>query len=282
MSATTHYDLPHNIVLLASGRKRFTLLPPSAHDKLQLHPRWHGSQRQAQVHLPRVLSELNEEVVVVTLQSGDALYIPPLWFHFVETLSSSVSVNFWTDSFFLDSWVFLTDRRRWSEHLFGNFTPARPLNVESLLQTARAIMSMLIESLEMKGALNGVAKELLKQRYASDDAASSAWDIKVWDSSMKNFDPLDAHKRRSTVSTSCRAHKERNGANFAALGTAALVEIQEYANLLNTFDDGVRVLLVHEWTDEFSVWVLGDAASSNDLELGDSCVGVFWESCLVE
>ncbi len=278
MSATTHYDLPHNIILLASGRKRFTLLPPSAHDKLQLHPRWHGSQRQAQVHLPHVLSEVNEEVVVVTLQSGDALYIPPLWFHFVETLSSSVSVNFWTDSFFLDSWVFLTDRRRWSDRFFGNLKS--PLNVASLLQTARAIISMLIESLEMKGALDDVAIELLKQRYASDDAASSAWDIKVWDSTMKTFDPLDAHKRRSAVSTSCRAHKEPNG--FNKLGTAALVEIQEYANLLNTFDDGVRKLLLMEWVDEFSVWVLGDAASSNDLELGDACVGVFWESCLVE
>ena len=87
VSAAVHYDLQHNIFLQASGSKRFTLLPPSTHHLLRLHPRWHGSQRQSQgsedTSWPAAIST-ETFVLQVELNEGDALYIPPLWFHLVE------------------------------------------------------------------------------------------------------------------------------------------------------------------------------------------------------
>ena len=48
VSATMHYDLQHNIVVQASGTKRWIAFPPERHGMFRLHPRWHGSQRQGQ------------------------------------------------------------------------------------------------------------------------------------------------------------------------------------------------------------------------------------------
>ena len=36
--------------------------------------------------------------VVAEVGPGDMLVVPPFWFHHVETLSESVSVNVWSDA----------------------------------------------------------------------------------------------------------------------------------------------------------------------------------------
>ena len=38
------------------------------------------------------------------------LYVPPLWFHYVESLEAGVAANFWTDSLASDTWLQLTNR----------------------------------------------------------------------------------------------------------------------------------------------------------------------------
>ena len=52
VGVSTHYDISHNLFFQVAGRKRFTLLMPSAHRALRLFPFWHGSNRQAQAALP--------------------------------------------------------------------------------------------------------------------------------------------------------------------------------------------------------------------------------------
>ena len=74
----------------AHGTKRFSVLPPGAHRGLRLHPRWHGSVRQSQAHLPGLAAGLEQQAWVVTLRAGDALYLPPLWLHYAESLSENV------------------------------------------------------------------------------------------------------------------------------------------------------------------------------------------------
>ena len=43
-------------------------------------------------HAPRA------EAVVAEVGPGDMLVVPPYWFHHVETLEESVSVNVWSDA----------------------------------------------------------------------------------------------------------------------------------------------------------------------------------------
>ncbi|XP_011403823.1 PREDICTED: uncharacterized protein LOC105312682 [Amphimedon queenslandica] len=102
--AHTHYDGYHNFYAQLYGTKKFTLLRPTQWPGLYPYPFLHPSHAQAQVNLSR-LEDAKEfplssrlEVYEVTLEPGDLLYMPPLWFHYVESLSISISVNVWTDS----------------------------------------------------------------------------------------------------------------------------------------------------------------------------------------
>lgn len=102
--AHTHYDGYHNFYAQLYGRKKFTLLRPTQWPGLYPYPFLHPSHAQAQVNLSR-LEDAKEfplssqlEVYEVTLEPGDLLYMPPLWFHYVQSLSVSISVNVWTDS----------------------------------------------------------------------------------------------------------------------------------------------------------------------------------------
>ena len=110
----THFDLQHNFFVQISGAKRFTLFAPDA--QLRLYPNLHPHQAHVW-SAPSVRPEGNSSCsgfegtaavgnpkephmvrYVAELRAGDVLVVPPLWFHHVETLSRSVSVNVWSDA----------------------------------------------------------------------------------------------------------------------------------------------------------------------------------------
>lgn len=102
--AHCHYDGYHNFYAQLYGIKKFTLFRPTNWPGLYPYPFLHPSHAQAQVNAS---SEEDVEAfglvrrveaMEVVLGPGDLLYIPPLWFHEVESLSISISVNVWTDS----------------------------------------------------------------------------------------------------------------------------------------------------------------------------------------
>lgn len=110
VSTAAHYDRKHNLFLQVSGRKRFVLLPPSAHRHLRLYPRWHGSQRQSRLHLPEWLARApasTSGAFEVALGPGDLLFLPALWLHHVESLTHSSAVGLWTAGRALDAWAAL-------------------------------------------------------------------------------------------------------------------------------------------------------------------------------
>lgn len=102
--AHCHYDGYHNFYAQLYGTKKFTLFRPTNWPGLYPYPFLHPSHAQAQINI----SDSNTaqsfpligkvEAMEVTLHPGDLLYMPPLWFHHVESLSVSISVNVWTDS----------------------------------------------------------------------------------------------------------------------------------------------------------------------------------------
>ena len=103
--AHCHYDGYHNFYAQLYGTKKFTLFRPTNWPGLYPYPFLHPSHAQAQVNMSE-RSEVEElyplvgsvEAIEVTLEPGDLLYMPPLWFHQVESMDTSISVNVWTDS----------------------------------------------------------------------------------------------------------------------------------------------------------------------------------------
>ena len=79
------------------GRKRFRLWGPDAHTALKVFPDAHPRARKAQVLIDSTPGVPAAEFSM-TLEPGEALFIPAFWFHHVEALSPSVSVNVFSDN----------------------------------------------------------------------------------------------------------------------------------------------------------------------------------------
>jgi hypothetical protein len=101
-----HFDSSHNIGCVVAGRRRFTLLPPQRAPDLYLGPPDHAPTAAPMTvaslqspdfeRFPRLRLAL-DDALVAELAPGDAIYIPPLWFHQVESLDPHLNglVNYW-------------------------------------------------------------------------------------------------------------------------------------------------------------------------------------------
>lgn len=102
-----HFDDSHNIACVAAGRRRFTLLPPACAPLLYLGPPDHAPTPAPMSVVPDLhtadrgryplLAEALAQAFVAELGPGDAVYIPPLWFHQVEALAPHLNLlmNYW-------------------------------------------------------------------------------------------------------------------------------------------------------------------------------------------
>ena len=114
VSTSTHYDVSHNLFFQTYGRKRFTLLPPKVHSSLRLFPYWHGSNRQAQAPHPlehecKAMGEDEDDegTYSIDLVPGDVLFVPPRWFHKVESITPNIGINWWTGGLDRDVWMYV-------------------------------------------------------------------------------------------------------------------------------------------------------------------------------
>jgi hypothetical protein len=100
-----HYDLAQNIACVIRGRRRFILMPIEQLPNLYMGPIDVTPAGQAislvdflepdfERH-PRFRDAI-EHAQVADLEPGDALYIPSMWYHHVETLTPlGAMMNFW-------------------------------------------------------------------------------------------------------------------------------------------------------------------------------------------
>ncbi|MEG3048576.1 MAG: cupin-like domain-containing protein [Thermomonas sp.] len=105
VTTPAHFDASHNIAVVACGRRRFTLFPTDQVANLYIGP-LDFAPTGAAITLARPdqpdferhprLREALANALVAELEPGDALYMPPLWWHQVESLEPlNALVNYW-------------------------------------------------------------------------------------------------------------------------------------------------------------------------------------------
>jgi len=105
VTTAAHFDESSNVACVAAGRRRFTLFPTEAIADLYIGPIGYAPtgtpislvdfDRPDERRFPRFRRAL-EVARSADLAPGDAIYIPPLWWHHVRSLEDcNVLVNYW-------------------------------------------------------------------------------------------------------------------------------------------------------------------------------------------
>lgn len=103
-----HFDMSTNLACLVAGKRRFLLFPPEQVSNLYVGPLENtpGGAPVSMVdpHNPDVERYPNyiqalDHAMFAELQPGDAIYLPKLWWHYVESMGPlNLLVNYWWDS----------------------------------------------------------------------------------------------------------------------------------------------------------------------------------------
>ena len=100
-----HYDINDNIACVVAGERTFTLFPPDQIENLYVGPTLGAPGgvpiSMVDLHNPDLeryprFSHALEAAQQAVLEPGDAIYIPALWWHGVESMQRlNVLVNYW-------------------------------------------------------------------------------------------------------------------------------------------------------------------------------------------
>jgi hypothetical protein len=88
-----HFDRSHGVLVQLRGTKRLWLQGPRTRPRPPLDPVWKGPLANFSSY-PRFLEDISGSAEV-TLRSGDAVYIPPFWWHQALCETDAVSANIW-------------------------------------------------------------------------------------------------------------------------------------------------------------------------------------------
>lgn len=159
----THYDTSINIACVVAGRRRFTLFPPDQLSNLYVGPldNTMAGPPSSMVdpdapdlaRYPR-FAEAMAQAEVAELEPGDAIFVPPLWWHHVRAVGRlNVLVNYWWEHRSSAAFVAMVHAigtvrdlpaaeraawRSWFDHLV--FAPEAARAADHLPEAARGIL----------------------------------------------------------------------------------------------------------------------------------------------
>jgi hypothetical protein len=108
-NVSSHYDTFDNLACVIAGRRRFTLYAPELIGKLYIGPIDNtmsgppvslaaAAPPGSEAQFP-LFEQIRNEAQVIELEAGDALFLPKLWWHQVESLAPfNGLVNYWWDA----------------------------------------------------------------------------------------------------------------------------------------------------------------------------------------
>ena len=95
-----HIDMDWNCFVQIRGKKRFTLFPPSQHQLMYMYPRVHPMWHKSKIDLDHFSGKFSNFLITsplqVVLEPGDLLFIPGYTWHYVESLTPSISLSTWS------------------------------------------------------------------------------------------------------------------------------------------------------------------------------------------
>ncbi len=106
---SSHFDTFENVACVVAGRRRFTLYPPEAIARLYVGPidnTMAGQPVSLAASEPiddekyPLFRDVRDQALVAELEPGDAIFMPKLWWHQVEsTAGFNTLINYWWDAF---------------------------------------------------------------------------------------------------------------------------------------------------------------------------------------
>ncbi len=107
VTVQTHFDISYNVACVVAGRRRFTLFPPEQLVNLYVGPIEFTLAGQpismVKLHAPDLeryprFRDAWKQAVSAELGPSDAIYVPYMWWHHVESLDRfNALVNYWWD-----------------------------------------------------------------------------------------------------------------------------------------------------------------------------------------
>lgn len=195
ITTPTHLDEWNNIGCVASGRRRFTLFPPEQIANLYI-----GPLDFAPTGAPMSLVSLHEPdlarfpkfrealtaAVTAELGPGDAIFIPPLWWHNVESLEPfNLLVNYW--------WRASADAATATESAFDSLIHAI-LNLRALPPATREAWQALFEHYVF-GSQADATEHIPAHRHGVLGRISASDAARLRAYLAERLVPVGAHKR---------------------------------------------------------------------------------------
>lgn len=294
VSTAAHYDVSHNVFLQAYGNKTFFLLPPRAHRTLRLHPAWHGSRRQSQLHMPDLATSGwgrgslswrwgSIALLVAELRQGQMLYVPPVWFHHVRSDTRSIGVNAWMASMHDGAWERLLgkqgERDAWisaqcAGHMAGAKKPAAEHEAEHAAEKPGiAQLSCVIRHLcwllaIIEGVSSARGAHLLQERAQSILEARYTPNLLAHD----GHDQLIEQRCASAVAAVAPLNR-RQSPPRSTTGFARAFELKE---ALLYMGEAPRDVLLDEFVEQAAMWSVGRLGwSTSDGTAARSCLRCF-------
>lgn len=114
-----HYDLAPNVLIQVVGSKHVFMVAPSDSPYMYPFPDLRCKSQIDPFDLDRFPHfTRNAELWHATLEPGDMILMPPLWWHYVTGLTTSISMNIWFDEENIKS-MYDQPFSRWQRVVFG-------------------------------------------------------------------------------------------------------------------------------------------------------------------